>query len=125
MDIPHKVQVKKNVWYTVCFVDRFDDPDQIGYCIDATPPICSGTRTIQILNSLTKKQKLEVFQHELLHAIEFEYKLKLPHSVIYMLQKPLSLLAQLNQGQPVFQLSGAAARRKRKSQRRKGLRNRK
>ena len=32
MKIPHKVRVRWNCSYEVCWVDRFDDPEQMGEC---------------------------------------------------------------------------------------------
>lgn len=122
MEIPHKVQIKSDVFYYVVYVDKFDDPDQYGYCIDAKPPHEPGARTIMILNSLSKKEKLETFCHELLHAIEFEFKIKIPHQLIYKLQMPLAQLFLQNPALVLGQLSKAAARRKRKPRQKRAAR---
>lgn len=88
--IPHKIKIKPKSYYYVMYVEKFDDPNQIGYCIDGQPPHTSGTRTIQILNSLNNRQKIEVFCHELFHAVEFEYAMSANHNLIYELQKPFA-----------------------------------
>lgn len=44
---------------------------------------------IKNTKSITDEVKLEILAHELLHAIEFEYELDIPHHLIYKLEKPL------------------------------------
>lgn len=59
--------------------------------------LCVGSsQEILLATGLTPKQRSETFWHELLHAIEFEYEIKIPHSLIYELEKPLSYIFMKN-----------------------------
>lgn len=113
MRIPHKVRITAKVTYRVVYVDRFDNPEVIGF-------LNSEDKTITILRTLGKKKKLEIFIHELLHAIEHEYDIALPHKLIYKLQEPLTkVLFVLNPKIPARLLSSAACRRVPRKSRRK------
>lgn len=111
MKIPHKVKIKPGVFYEVVWVDKFDDPDQLGYCT-------ADKRLIYIKKDLSEKESMTIFLHELLHALEFEYGLKIPHKLIYSLQDPLWFVFNANPA-IVPNLLGAAARKKPKAPRRK------
>lgn len=96
MEIPHKVEIKPGVFYYVAFVNKFDDPDQYGECTSSESGVAS--RTILILKDMTPEEQFDAFAHELLHAIEFEYKLKIPHKLIYSVQAPLAFILRQNFG---------------------------
>lgn len=70
--------------YTLRFVSRIPGgkAGDIGLC-DA------GKKAIFIKKGLTKMQTFRTLTHELLHAIEFEYELKIPHSLVYQLEKSI------------------------------------
>lgn len=51
-----------------------------------------NTHTIRLLKSLDRVELFETFVHELLHAIEFEHKIKIKHKTVYELEKPLAAL---------------------------------
>ncbi len=58
--------------------------------------ICdSEERRIEILDSLGAYMMLRTFVHEYLHAVEFAYKIKIPHKMIYFLERPIARLILL------------------------------
>lgn len=55
------------------------------------------TRTIVFRQDLTNKRELfKTLIHELLHALEFEYSLNLPHKVIRDLEEPITRFLEEN-----------------------------
>lgn len=122
MKIPHKVKIKPGVFYTVVWVDRFDDPEQIGWTADGVGTKARpepGPKMIYLKKGMSRKETLEIFVHEVLHAIEFEYGITLPHKIVYALQGPLALVLTQNPRSVLgkFLPAAAAAKRKRKKRR--------
>jgi hypothetical protein len=91
--LPHKVRLTARSSYEVVWVDRFDDPLQGGLCDE-------GKRTIYILKGMSEGRTLEVFIHEVFHALEFEWKIPLPHRCIEMLEGAVIKLLKLNGWMP-------------------------
>ena len=89
MKIPHKVRIKPKVSYSIVWVDRFDDPTVMGMC---HPDL----KQIHIKNGMSKAATLKTFIHELLHAIEFAYEIKIEHKTIYSLEDPLFYIFAYN-----------------------------
>lgn len=114
MKIPHKVKIKPGVFYHVVWVDRFDDAEQVGWCD-------GNQRLIYLKKRMGKKEQNEVFIHEVLHAIEFEYEIQIPHKLVYDLSAPLALVMTQNPRSGLSsvlpQAISAAAARKRKKKR--------
>lgn len=81
-DFPKFVRIKEDVFYEVKFRRKMPKPSTVGYCH-------SGTQEISIAMGLDKELRLKTFIHELLHCIEFEYDIKIPHKLIYALEDPL------------------------------------
>jgi hypothetical protein len=94
MNIPHKIKIKKSVYYLVAYVPKFEDPNQLGECINKHNP--NGSRMILLKSGMSKREERHIFVHELLHAIEFEYGISIPHNVIYALQEPLAEVLLMN-----------------------------
>jgi hypothetical protein len=117
MNIPHKVQIKPGVFYMVAYVDKFDDPKQRGRCASKHEKF--GSRTIFIQKGLGPRLEQETFVHELLHAIEFEYNVTIPHRLIYALEYPLRRLFSLNPTMLIPSIVEAAAAKKRRRPRAK------
>ena len=87
--LPHKVKIKPKVWYSIVWVDKFDDGDVRGYCdFDA--------KQIVITREISQTLAYKTFIHEFLHAIEFEYSLKFPHPLIYALEEHLYYIFKNN-----------------------------
>lgn len=81
MRLPRHSQYPKEVLvngetYRVKFVRRIqNDSTLLGLC-------CSGTKTIWIKKGQNAMERLKTFVHEVLHAFEFEYDIKIPHKLI-------------------------------------------
>ena len=96
--VPHKILIKPRIAYEIVYVDRFDDPCQVGECRRTIGKNSyEGTiRQIAIKSGLSKRALLETLLHEVLHAVEYEYKLPIPHALIHKLEKPLLRLLIAN-----------------------------
>lgn len=90
MKVPSKIRLKKGVSYQIVRQDLVaDDPTCMG--------ICNGlTKTIIIKSNLSDRQTLETLIHELLHAICFEFDVRIPHKLIYALEAPIIRILKLN-----------------------------
>lgn len=77
---PREIMIRGSVW-TIKFVRNLG-PHLCGECDLAE-------REIRIAQKLKPMLRLETFVHEVLHAFEEEYGLKIPHKMIYKLEKPL------------------------------------
>lgn len=66
-----------------------DDTNLRGWC-DPQEKI------ILLRNTLSEKELFETFVHELLHAIEFEWKTEIPHALVYKLEGPLVQVLKTN-----------------------------
>ena len=98
LEIPHRIRLKPKVSYEIVYVDRFDDPCQMGECRRTIGKNSyeGSVRQIVLRSDLSKRAMLETLIHELLHAIEYEYNLPIPHALIHRLEKPLLKCLILN-----------------------------
>lgn len=91
---PHKIRIKARVSYDVVWVDRFD--------CELTQALCDGDkRIIYILKDMSAELTLKRFIHETLHALEFEWRIPIPHKVIELLEDAIFKLLKLNGWIPV------------------------
>ena len=86
--IPETIQVNRRRW-------KVELQDELITLEDGTNGrgfTCTDTRTIELADWLLDRPRLllRTFIHEYLHAVEHEYDLKIPHKMIYELEKPLS-----------------------------------
>lgn len=95
MNIPAYFYLRKKKWTVVLSDDRKWHHDD-GKIIPSTgePNRCFGetdpnTRTITLWHDQKPRAMLGTWIHEYLHAVEFEYDLKIPHRIIHKLEKPL------------------------------------
>jgi len=96
MKIPSKVRITSKISYKVKFVKEVD-PEYDKKNQDRTLGLCSNDdKTIYLKEGMSQKQTRETFYHELCHAIEFCYGIKIPHQLIYELEHPLERLHFLN-----------------------------
>lgn len=83
---PKQVTVGDSIWRIV-FVRKVrlvKNPENV---MAAT---CAETQTIEIVYGLSRKELLETFLHEVMHAIEYEYDINIPHDVIYKMEPGLA-----------------------------------
>lgn len=88
-DFPKEIEIGKSAW-TIKFVKNINHFVGKG-------KVCVGlcdyeNSTIYIRQGLEPRYRLEVFCHELLHALDDEFDLNLTHKMIYKLDKAISLL---------------------------------
>lgn len=84
---PEQIKVGR-VYYDIVF-----DPDiapDLGHCSTGEDKL------IQLNPKQTRHELIKTLLHELLHAIENEYKLSLPHKHVHELEKPLVCLFRDN-----------------------------
>lgn len=89
MKIPHKIRIKSRISYEIVWVDRFDDEHCLGECR-------GDVKQIAILKNQSDKQTFQTFLHEVLHAIEFEHGISLPHKSIHVLDAAIYKILKLN-----------------------------
>lgn len=70
--------------YTIKFVKRIpgEKKDVVGLCDDTK-------RIIHVRSGLTKSQMFRTYLHEVLHAMDAEWEIKLTHRQVYLLEKAL------------------------------------
>lgn len=91
---PGKVRIKARVHYEIVWVDQFiDSPDTRGECR-------FDTKQIVLLSGMADGPTFETLIHELLHAIEHEYKIQLPHKSIYAMESAVHAILRLNGWHP-------------------------
>lgn len=88
---PRSVKVRKTR-YKVKLVSKLNDGKNAlrGYC-DPNKP-----HTLYLDKDLKSALLFSTFWHEVLHAIEVEYKIKVPHKLVYALEGPLAQLLKDN-----------------------------
>ena len=86
--LPKRVRIKRNISYKV-IETKFDNPEDLGKC----DPVL---RVIEIKKGLSQKLQRQTLIHEILHAIEFENGIKIPHRAIYQLDLALEEILRLN-----------------------------
>ena len=89
MKLPGYKQYKKE-WhvgeetYTLKFVSR------IPGCKAKDVGLCDPeSRIMYVKKGLSKAMLYRTVAHELLHAIEFEYEIEIPHKLVYQLEKAI------------------------------------
>lgn len=94
-DYPKEILVGDS-FYKIKFVRRIchaatgTDMQTLGTC-------CPDDKEILILQGLDPMERLSTLVHELLHALEFEYEIEIPHKLIYQLERPITQLLMDNQ----------------------------
>lgn len=91
IDYPHRVKVGR-VWYNIVWTKVIEgDQSAAGLCDE-------GARQITMLQGMGRKEMFRVFIHELIHAMEFEHLIPIPHSLVSQIDEPLAktLLANFN-----------------------------
>lgn len=86
--LPRKVRITAKISYSVLFVDKLEN-DDLGSCD-------KNSRQILILLGMSKKETLATFIHELIHAIEFEYNIAIPHLAVHQMDLAIEAILRLN-----------------------------
>lgn len=92
MKIPSRIRIKKNSKpYEIVWQDVVQgDPDCMGFAD-------GNAKTITLKTGMSPDDTLETLVHEILHVFTFEYsRLKIAHTLIYKLEKPIVNLLRLN-----------------------------
>lgn len=87
-DYPETIVINENIW-TVKFV-RGPIEDEDGRGRDTVGLCDPSDQTIYIKMGQTPEERLKTFLHELLHAIENEYGIEIPHSLVHKLEDPFA-----------------------------------
>lgn len=88
-DYPKEILVGDSL-YKVRFVKKINEPlrtenmEVVGLCDPSE-------KEILIIQGLGPYERMKAFIHELLHAIEFEHDIDIPHALIYKLEEPIAL----------------------------------
>lgn len=77
--IPARVKIKNRVTYEVVWVDSFKDAGVLGECR-------FDSKQIALKSDESERETFKTFVHEVLHAMEFERGIKIPHKAIYQLE---------------------------------------
>lgn len=83
-DYPDTIRIGKTSW-KISFSNEVLKDDWAGYC-------CDESRTIYLAAGMGKKETFVTLVHELLHAMDFDFDIRIPHRVVYGLEEPLALL---------------------------------
>jgi hypothetical protein len=78
--IPHRVQVAKDAWYEVLYVDDFKDGKTLG-------ETRHDPRQIVLLNGQSPKSAVTTYLHELIHAFSNENDADLTEAQVLAFEK--------------------------------------
>lgn len=88
-DYPHRVRIGK-VWYNIVWAKVIEgDTEAAGLCD-------GNAKQITLVQGLTRKELLRVFVHELIHALEFEHLIPIPHNLVKQIDEPLAMALVAN-----------------------------
>lgn len=89
-DFPKRLLIGESEWKVVWKRKIVDDGILCAGLCD------SKKKTIFLQIGQTPKERVSTFFHEMLHALEFEHGIALPHETIYRLEGPLAELFRQN-----------------------------
>lgn len=88
--IPNSIRIKSNVKYEVVWTGLVGESEK-------TLAECRyDTKQILIKTDQTETENWKCFIHEVFHALEFEYRIPIPHKIIYLLEVAVFKLIKLN-----------------------------
>lgn len=88
--IPNNIRIKSKIKYEVVWTDLIGENDK-------TLAECRyDSKQIVIRNGQSETETWKSFIHECLHALEFEYRIPVPHKIIYLLEDGIFKLLKLN-----------------------------
>jgi hypothetical protein len=95
---PHRLRINCEQW-KVIFVDEMTWPEglrgpgpgheYVGICDNST-------KEIRILRGQPRLDTIEVFCHEILHAIEYSYGIEIPHGIIQLVDRKIAEVVWTN-----------------------------
>lgn len=88
-EFPKEIEIKDGIFYKIKFKRTLQNSKYDGICF-------FHDKEIWISTGLTRRERLETFWHEVQHALDYEWELKIPHKMIYNLEKPMSFLFSRN-----------------------------
>lgn len=98
MKYPHRLRINGEVWKVV-FVEEMTWPaelrgpgpnhEYVGLCDNTT-------KEIRILRGQPRLDTIEVFCHEILHAIEYSYGIEIPHGIIQLVDRKIAEVVWTN-----------------------------
>lgn len=80
-DYPKKLLIGEE-YYAIRFVKSLENSDEVGEC-------CPQDRVIRIKRKIGRQDTFKTFIHEVIHAFEFEYELKISHALVYQLEEAI------------------------------------
>lgn len=83
--IPAQVKIKNKVTYEIAWVDSFKDPKTLGECR-------FEARQIVLKKHQSERETFKTFVHELLHAVDYERNVRIPHKLVYGLEDAIYYL---------------------------------
>lgn len=83
-NIPREIEIAPGVFYKIKWDKEMLDHDLRGEA--------SSDGKIRLATGMETLEAYETLWHELLHSIEYEYEIKIPHELIYKLEKPLAFI---------------------------------
>ena len=83
--IPSRIKIKNKVVYEIVWIDSFKDPQTVGECRP-------WARQIALKTGASERSLFKSFVHEVLHAVEVERGIKIPHRSIYKLEDAIFYL---------------------------------
>lgn len=90
MNIPSRIRIKKKIWYEIVYADVVkNDPECDGYCD-------GNSRQIILKIDQDNENMIKTLIHEIFHAIQFEYRIPIPHSLISKLENAVYSFLTLN-----------------------------
>jgi hypothetical protein len=88
--IPSKIRIKSKETYEVVWTDLIGENEK-------TLAECRyDHKQIVIKNGQSETENWKCFIHECLHAMEFEYRIPVPHKIVYLLEEAIFKLLKLN-----------------------------
>ena len=88
--IPTQIRLKSKVTYEIVWAEVIGDKEK-------TMAECRyDTKQIVIKSGQSEQENWKCLIHEILHALEFEYRIPVPHKIIYLLEEAIYKLAKLN-----------------------------
>jgi Zn-dependent peptidase ImmA (M78 family) len=94
-EFPREIQVKEGIWYKIRFIRGLNTRGFNGKTYEG---LCWGapSREIWISTGQSPKLRLHTYFHELGHAIEFEYGIKVKHKDIDVIGEAMGYIVSMN-----------------------------